>query len=215
MNQLECIHIVDDILDIEKDVVNRSAVIFDLDDTLYSEKEYIRSGYKKVAEFLGEIPKCYEKLWQAFNRSENAIDCVLKEERLYSEKLKTECLNIYRSHAPQIHLYPGVEEMLKRLKDHGILTGIITDGRPYGQHAKIDALGIGMYMDCMIITDELGGLEYRKPCVRAYQIICEKLDVPPESAVYIGDNIKKDFIGASKIGMDCIWFRNTDGLYVE
>ena len=28
-------------------------VIFDLDDTLYSEKEYIRSGFKAVSRFLG------------------------------------------------------------------------------------------------------------------------------------------------------------------
>ena len=29
-----------------------SAVVFDLDDTLYSEKEYVRSGYKAVAEII-------------------------------------------------------------------------------------------------------------------------------------------------------------------
>ena len=36
----------------------------------------------------------------------------------------------------------------------------------------------------------------------------------PDRLVYIGDNVKKDFIAPKQLGMKCIWFKNTDGLYV-
>ena len=39
------------------------AVIFDMDDTLYSEKDYVRSGYNKIAEAFPEVPDLFEKLW--------------------------------------------------------------------------------------------------------------------------------------------------------
>lgn len=43
---------IDNIIDVKKDINNVDAVIFDLDDTLYSEKEYVRSGYQKIAEYF-------------------------------------------------------------------------------------------------------------------------------------------------------------------
>ena len=65
-----------------------SAVVFDLDDTLYSEKEYVRSGYKAVAEIISQVDDAEEKLWEAFERKKPAIDTVLKDEGIYSEELR-------------------------------------------------------------------------------------------------------------------------------
>ena len=42
-------------------------VIFDLDDTLYSEKEYVKSGYKAVSEYLGGGYQ--ERLWSYFSQA--------------------------------------------------------------------------------------------------------------------------------------------------
>ena len=41
--------VIEQILDCESHLENIDAVIFDLDDTLYGEKEYVRSGYQAVA----------------------------------------------------------------------------------------------------------------------------------------------------------------------
>ena len=73
-----------------------SAVVFDLDDTLYSEKEYVRSGYKAVAEIISQVDDAEEKLWEAFERKKPAIDTVLKDEGIYSEELKERCVEVYR-----------------------------------------------------------------------------------------------------------------------
>jgi putative hydrolase of the HAD superfamily len=41
------------------------------------------------------------------------------------------------------------------------------------------------------------------------------MNIPFENMVYIGDNIKKDFIAPDKLGMRSIYFRNSDGLYAS
>ena len=198
---------IDDIRDVEKHIDGLDAVIFDLDDTLYSEKEYVRSGYKKIAEAFG-MPEMEEELWQGFLEKQPALDVVLSHHGL--EDRKEEALHIYRSQTPDIHLYPGVAEMLKRIgRTHKV--AIITDGRPEGQRAKLRALGLEKVP--FVITDELGGVEYRKPNPKAFKMMFEKLNTLPEYAAYIGDNIHKDFIAPEKLGMWCIWFKNKDGLY--
>lgn len=191
-----------------------SAVVFDLDDTLYSEKECVRSGYKAVDGMIPQVADAEKKLWCAFEEKMPAIDTVLKDAGIYSEELKERCLRIYRNHEPDIHLYAGVPEILKELHKRGVDIGIITDGRPEGQQKKITALGLDSLVDAIIITDELGGPEYRKPCGKAFHLMRNMIGKSGYSTMcYVGDNIQKDFIAPEEFGMRCIWFRNKDGLY--
>lgn len=182
-------------------------VIFDLDDTLYSEKEYVRSGYKAVSDYLGGGYE--DKLWSFFEDGKPAIDELLKELGLENEKAVV--LKVYRSHKPNIHLYPGVAEMIKNLKAKGIKVGIITDGRPEGQRNKLNVLGL--IVDDVIITDELGGVQFRKPCDIAFRILVTRWRLNPADVVYIGDNPSKDFQAPRQLGMKSVLFANSDSLY--
>ncbi len=182
-------------------------VIFDLDDTLYSEKEYVKSGYKAVSDYLGGGYE--EKLWGFFEAGKPAIDELLKG--LCRESEKTEVLKVYRSHKPDIHPYSGVAEMIAALKARGIKVGIITDGRPEGQRNKLEALGL--QVNDVIITDELGGIQFRKPCDIAFRIMMKRWRLNPADIVYVGDNLAKDFQAPQQLGMKSIYFKNPDGLY--
>lgn len=184
-------------------------VIFDLDDTLYSEKEYVKSGFKVVSDHLGGGYE--EKLWYFFEAGKPAIDELLKE--LGREADKTEVLSIYRSHKPNIHPYPGVVEMIDKLKSRGIKLGIITDGRLEGQRNKLEALDLKI--DDVIITDELGGEQFRKPCDIAFRIISTRWRLNPADIVYIGDNSTKDFQAPQQLGMKSILFKNKNGLHYQ
>lgn len=184
-------------------------VIFDLDDTLYSEKEYVQSGFKAVSDFLGGG---YEKkLWTYFKSGCPAVDNLLSE--LGRETEHDSVMEVYRRHKPDIHLYSGVKELLEKLKTSGKKIGIITDGRPEGQRNKIEALGIDGLVDDIIITDELGGAQFRKPCDIAFRIMQTRWRLNPSEIVYVGDNPAKDFQGPRQIGMKSILYRNADGLY--
>lgn len=182
-------------------------VVFDLDDTLYSEKEYVKSGYRAVSAYLGGGYE--EMLWRFFEAGKPAIDELLKE--LGREEEKAKVLEVYRSHIPQIHLYSGVAEMIETLKSRGIKVGIITDGIPEGQRNKLKVLGLET-LD-VIITDELGGIQFRKPCDIAFRILLTRWRINPADVVYIGDNPTKDFQAPLQLGMRCIYFKNHLGMY--
>ena len=203
--------IVNSLNEVESRLAGIQAVIFDLDDTLYGEKEYVRSGFDAVAKKHPEIDKLSEKLWRAFENGKPAFDEVLGK----NDSLKKECLAVYRNHAPNIHFYDGAETLIKRLREKNIKIGVITDGRPDGQHAKIASLGLESLVDEIIITDELGGAQFRKPCDIAFRIMQKKLGEPFEQMVYVGDNPKKDFTAPRALGMKSIWIKNSDGLYYK
>ena len=176
--------VIESLSEAESCLAGIRAVIFDLDDSLYGEKEYVRSGFCAVAAKHPEIEKLGEKLWNAFENGKPAFDEVLGN----NESLKKECLTIYRNHAPNIHFYEGAESLIRRLRENNIKIGVITDGRPEGQRAKIAALGLENLVDEILITDELGGTQFRKPCDIAFRIMQKKIGVPFEQVVYIGDN---------------------------
>lgn len=185
-------------------------VIFDLDDTLYSEKQYVRSGYQAVAKFLGD-EALSDRLWTYFENGKAAIDELLNE--LGCAEKKEECLEAYREHVPEITLYDGVSELIQNLISKGIKVGIITDGRVSGQKKKLKALGLDKLMDDIIITDDLGGTQFRKPCDIAFRIMQRRWKIPFEQLLYVGDNAAKDFQAPKQLGMRSAYFKNADGLY--
>lgn len=203
---------ITDIRDVERYVDDIKVILFDLDDTLYSEKDYVRSGFHLIAKRFPEIPDAEKMLWEYFTRKEPAIDRFLKKIGADSAEIKETCLTTYRNQMPDIRLYSGVHEMLTRLHERHKL-GLITDGRPEGQRAKIKALGIGEMFDNIIITDELGGIGFRKPNPKAFEIMAEFFGVDYTDMCYIGDNPGKDFIAPERLGILAIWFRNADGVY--
>lgn len=185
-------------------------VIFDLDDTLYSEKQYVRSGYQAVAKLLGD-EALSDRLWTYFENGKPAIDELMNE--LGSMGRKEECLEAYREQIPEITLYYGVSELIQKLKSKGVKVGIITDGRVSGQKRKIKALGLDKLIDDIIITDELGGTQFRKPCDIAFRIMQHRWRIPFGQMVYVGDNAEKDFQAPKQLGMRTLYFENEDGLY--
>ena len=186
-------------------------VIFDLDDTLYSEKEYVASGFKAVSDYFGGGYE--DKLWQYFQAGKPAIDELIQE--FGRDATEVTALKVYRRHKPKIHLYDGVKEMLENLRQSGIRIGIITDGRPEGQRNKIEVLGLDDMVDDIIITDELGGVQFRKPCDIAFRIMLTRWQLNPADVVYVGDNMIKDFQAPQQLGMMRLWLKNIDGLHYD
>jgi len=209
--------IVYDILEAENYCENAEAIIFDLDDTLYSEKQYVQSGFENVAKLFPEISDANQKLWKYFEEGLPAIDEFLIREDIYSEILKKQCVTRYVEHKPKLELFTGMIPMFLRLRGKGKKLCIITDGRVTAQSNKIDALHIKEFFDEIIITDQLAGnalpFAFRKPNIVAFEIMKTRLQIPYSKMVYIGDNKNKDFIAPNKLGMESIYFFNTDSIY--
>jgi len=183
-------------------------ISFDLDDTLYNEYSFIKSGFKAVSKYLFQkysIPQkesysFLEKRFTRFGRKQ-ILDEVLKNFNIYSKKNVLMCLSVYRKHKPKIKLYPEANQCLKRFKDFPIY--IVTDGNKLVQKNKIKALGLHKRVKGYILTSEYG-LKNSKPSPYCFLKICKKEKSKPENLVYIGDNPKKDFVGLKPLGMKTI-----------
>lgn len=164
------------------------AVAFDLDDTLFAETDYVKSGFNSIGTAFGD-KSLADKLWKLFCEDKKNV----YQRAGFSEKECQRCIEIYREHFPDITLSKDIKETLYELKSKGLKLGIITDGRPEGQRNKIAALGLDEIMDCIIVTDELGGEEFRKPHPRSFELMREFLGIDFCEMMYVGDNPKKDF----------------------
>lgn len=183
------------------------AVVFDLDDTLYSEIEYVKSGFRSIADDLNN-PDIYNILWDLFKADKKNV----YQRAGFNDELCKHCISIYRNHMPTISLPEESKDILDFLKGYGIKLGIITDGRPEGQHNKIKALGLDKLVDEIIVTDELGGIEYRKPNKTAFKLMSEKLNVEYDEMIYVGDNPEKDFYIGSVLPITTVRLINS-GIY--
>jgi putative hydrolase of the HAD superfamily len=184
-----------------------TTVVFDLDDTLYDEIEYCKSGFTAVAEFLAGLPDApaagliFSSLWKQFtsgNRTKTFNEALNELGISYDDKRIEELLNVYRSHTPKITLPQDSREALGRLRGKYTLA-LLTDGFLPGQKLKVQSLGIEKFFKCIVYTEQLGR-EFWKPSPAGFEKIMQILNAKPENAVYIADDEKKDFIAPNKLG---------------
>lgn len=202
------------------------AIIFDLDDTLYPEREFVLSGFRAVAAWAEEhldIPKedgflRLKKLFMegvrgdTFNRWLSSSRFQPKAKNGNRDDLISQLVAVYREHEPQITPFPEVPEVLGRLRGQFLL-GLLSDGYLEVQKRKLEALGLSGFFDEILFTDELGR-QLWKPSPVPFEVILQRLKIKDsKKAVYIADNPQKDFIGANEIGMGTIWYRCPDGVY--
>lgn len=182
-------------------------IIFDLDDTLYNEIDFVYDGFMEVAIYLGEkygvnYYTLYKEMVDTLkNQGRGKNFNIICEKHGFKEDIKN-LVRIYRNCSPKINLYDDAFETLENIKDIYKL-GLITDGYNVVQWNKIKALGIEKYMDKIIVTDDYGK-DYWKPSIKPFQMMLEYFNIKPEEAVYIGDNPNKDFLPCKELGINSI-----------
>jgi len=187
-----------------------TTVIFDLDDTLYDEIEYCRSGLRAASEWLAQrqgrpaAEELLEVMWsefeagnrrQVFNAAIRKLGiCSSSEEK----QLVSELVEVYRGHSPNIVLPGESRKVLGVLKDRYVL-GLITDGYLPAQRLKVEALGLERYFRCIVYTEELGR-DCWKPSAVGFERIMGIAGAAAETIAFVADNAKKDFIAPNKLG---------------
>ena len=178
--------------------MRNKVVVFDLDDTLYNEIDFLKSAYQEIAitlsnEIFIDEKLIFNDLWSFYISGKNAFKEIINK---YSIPITMhDLLIIYRNHKPNIVLTPEKKQTLDFLKLNKISIGILTDGRSIQQRNKIRALGLTTYTKDIIISEEIGS---EKPSINNYKYFEDKFG--EGRYYYIGDNVKKDFITPNKLG---------------
>ncbi len=99
-------------------------------------------------------------------------------------------------------VYEGVHETLKKLKEMGLKLGIVTDALNEKAYLRLTNTQLDYFFD-KIITRSIS--KERKPSVRPFLIALNKLGVKPENTIFVGDNPKRDILGAKSVGLITVY----------
>ena len=95
---------------------------------------------------------------------------------------------------------PALDELAVRIPD--VRFGIITNAVLSFQTEKLDALELSARMEHVVASAEFG---VAKPDRRIFTHACALFDVEPCDAVYVGDRLETDAIGAASAGLHGVY----------
>jgi putative hydrolase of the HAD superfamily len=193
------------------------AIVFDLDDTLFLERDYALSGFRAVAKWAERhigvsAEEAYSDLTALFEEGvrSGTFDAWLAANGRPLDTVPA-MVQVFRDHDPIISPVPAAVELLKELRSEYLL-GLVTDGYSSVQRKKLAALGLRFLFDAVVVSDDHGRAAW-KPNPLPFQIALEELGVAGQATVYVADNPVKDFLGARKAGLWSIRVRAPEGVY--
>jgi putative hydrolase of the HAD superfamily len=191
------------------------ALVFDLDDTLYRERRFALSGYRAVArkverDFDADGRLAFRTMALALRRGrrDHAF-----QELAAAFAMDVACvpawIECYRTHEPSLRLSTAARRALLGLRGRWQV-GILTNGLPRVQAAKVSALGLEGLVDAVVYAEEHGG---GKPNPGAFLEVLARLGASPSRAVFAGDDPERDMRGARLVGMKTVFLvRDSRGL---
>ena len=195
----------------------RRAVVFDIDDTLYLERDYVRSGFAAAGAWarteLG-LADLGERAWAIFQEGVRG--------RIFDEALAAcggrvdgavvaQLVDVYRSHAPAIEPFADVAAWLAG-RPADVAVAVVTDGPLASQRAKAAALGLAAWADPIVFTEELGPGR-GKPHPAGFELVEDATGVRGAACAYVADNPAKDFAGPRSRGWRTVRVRRDGSLH--
>ncbi len=192
------------------------AVLFDIDDTLYSTTSFAALARRHSAETLRSLGVAYPVNLLLRELDEIITEFSSNDERHYHRLLQRlprrtfEGLNTavliagavraYHETKSMLAPFPDVLPALRQLTRTDLIRGVITAGLEIKQAEKLLRLGVYPLLTstAIFISDQIG---ISKPNPKLYRRACDELGIRPEEALYVGDNPRTDIDPANEVGM--------------
>lgn len=209
-------------------MVKYKHLFFDLDRTIW---DFEKNSQETIFELLNELgltkkgnltedsflriyKEVNRRLWGQYNQGIISKD-QLRAERFYQSllpfkiderELALQFNNSYVERcSSKTNLVPHSKEILHYLADTYVLH-IITNGFVEAQNLKLEKSGIRSFFSEVIIADEVG---INKPDPRIFHHAFEASDAEPNESIMIGDDFEADIMGAKKVGMDQVYYKQS------
>lgn len=172
--------------------MEKKTLVFDLDDTLVKEIDYLKSAFAAIAAHVDQgNPTLFDEMFGWYQAKEDVFGNL---ENRFQKPLKDELKQFYRTHIPNFNPLSENRNLLIDLKNDGHYLGLVTDGFSVTQRNKIRALDIENLFDLIVVSEEFGS---EKPDERNFAVFSR---FNTGRYFYISDNVKKDFIAPNKLG---------------
>jgi putative hydrolase of the HAD superfamily len=175
--------------------MSSKTLVFDLDDTLALELDYLKSAYQEIANKVDPTnTRLFAFLLDAYQKNDNPFEQLCS---LYPQYTVAALLQLYRNHVPT---YPdnSCKSLLAELKANGCKLGLVTDGYSKTQRNKLKALEIEELFDLVVISEEFGSA---KPSEANFAVFHQ---FKTDQYYYIADNPAKDFVSPNALGWQTI-----------
>lgn len=183
--------------------MSECVLVLDLDDTLYDELSFVRSGFRAVAAWGEER--------HGFDRAESFVtlmELLVSEGRgrVFDQWLEGRgsvraALEVYRRHDPDIVLWPAAQRLLTRYR--GAALYLVTDGHKAVQARKVTTLRLWNCMRRVYLTSRYGRV-HAKPSPFCFELIARREQVPLSTLIHVADNPVKDFVGLNPHGVTTV-----------
>ena len=197
------------------------AVLFDLDGTLY-ELEPVRRRMGRALAINAllsplkgprtiKVLKAFRELREDLRSLGDGSPCL--DDAQYAEPARKLGIDpdVVRSavadwmlERPLPHLFDAgrtaLRPILAALKGWDLPIGVFSD---YPVEAKLAALGVDDMVDVTVCATE-ADVNAFKPHPRGFLVAAERMGVPAEEVVYVGDRVQVDAAGAAAAGMRCL-----------
>jgi pyrophosphatase PpaX len=164
-----------------------STVLFDLDGTLIDSIRLILDSYHHTLAVHGLPPQpdgewlqgLGTPLWVQFGRWTDdpaELEALVQTYRAYN----------LSNHDAQVSTYPGVREMVTRVRGAGLRTALVTSKMRDGAVRGLQVTGLDGTMEIVIGADDVTNYKpHPEPVLRALEALGEAA----ERAVYVGDSV--------------------------
>lgn len=197
------------------------AILFDVDNTLYSETNAHSIAFAKVTDYvqanLGIDPDTWGQLCKAEMAAMKAhlgLNAAIHNRMIrFLRILEDRKLPLY--HAKVLNdLYwealidaaqpkEGVNDALAALKKAGCILGVGTNMTLDWQMVKLQKLGLLDLFDFVVSSEEAGT---EKPDPAFFRFCAQRAELDPRDCLFIGDSLKGDVLGAENAGMQALWY---------
>ncbi|WP_426170239.1 HAD family hydrolase [Sandarakinorhabdus sp. DWP1-3-1] len=191
-----------------------SVIVFDLDDTLYLERDFVSSGFAAVAAWLRDrqgvegFAARAEKVFAAGERR-HVFNVVLRQLGLPAT-LVADMVDVYRDHVPTIALAADAARFLAR---DGRRRALVSDGYLRTQANKVAALGLEDAGFAPIVLTDRWGRACWKPHRRGFDHVAAHFGVTGAEMVYVADNPAKDFVAPRALGWHSVQIVRQAGIH--
>jgi putative hydrolase of the HAD superfamily len=195
------------------------AVIFDLDNTLLDFVRMKETGVRAAITAMIEAGleddenSAYSFIFDLYEKHgweyQLVFDDYLRDRLgvVDYKYLAAAIVSYRRAKEASLSVYPNVRRTLLTLLKIGMKLAVVSDAPSREAWMRIYYLNLHHIFDLVITFDDT---MVQKPSPKPFKLALEKLDIPAESALMVGNWPERDMVGAKMVGMKTVFARYGD-----
>lgn len=202
------------LINLKKKIMRYDIIIFDLDNTIYSKKNYDDAAIFYISKFISKntdltLPSIFSELIKIKNQKKTQLlfNIFFKNKKVNcKKKIILKCVSLFQNfQCKNLKKCKSLKLLIKNLFRHKLLF-LVTNGNLNRQKNKIKYLGIKKYFKKIFILDDIK--KKAKPSVKDVKFLVRFIRKHKDlKTTYVGDDLNTDKKFAKNLKIDYIFFK--------